>query len=58
MLWNEELYKRLEKALLEEPCSFAEAKCTVDRLEEVYFRRKPDNYLKTLNIQEIARTRD
>ena len=49
------IYKRLEKALCEEICSYEEAKMAVDKLREIYFNRKAGNFVNKQTIQEIAR---
>lgn len=51
------IYDRLEKAVLEEKCTYEEAKEAVDRLREIYFNRKAGNFLKNTDIQEIARNK-
>ena len=48
------IYKRLEKALTEEVCTYEEAKKAVDKLREIYFNRKAGNLLKNTTIQKIA----
>lgn len=48
------LYDRLEKALLEESCTYEEAMAAVDELREIYFNRKAGNLIKKTTIQEIA----
>ncbi|RKI22041.1 hypothetical protein D7V82_20760 [bacterium 1xD8-6] len=48
------VYGRLEKVLLEENCTYEEAKAAVDRLQEYYFNRKAGNFLKKRPFQEIA----
>lgn len=50
------IYKRLEKAILEENCTYEEARAAVDKLKEIYFSRKAGNLLKNVSIQEIAST--
>ncbi len=47
-------YERLEKAITEETCTYEEAKEAVDKLREIYFNRKAGNFLKKVDIQEIA----
>ena len=51
---SERIYKRLEKALTEEVCTYEEAKKAVDKLREIYFNRKAGNLLKNTTIQKIA----
>lgn len=48
------IYKRLEKALIEENCTYEEAKKAVDKLREVYFNKKVGNLLNNTSIQKIA----
>lgn len=48
------IYERLETALIKETCTYEEAAVAVDKLRETYFRRKADNLLKNMTIQEIA----
>lgn len=49
------IYKNLEKALLQEECTYEEAKMAVDKLRETYLNKKAGNYLKAASLQEIAR---
>ena len=48
------VYERLEKAMLDDDCTYEEAKRAVDRLREHYFNRKASNFLKERSIKEIA----
>ncbi|MCM1387839.1 MAG: hypothetical protein NC231_10955 [Bacillus sp. (in: Bacteria)] len=48
------IYRRLEKALCKEVCTYEEAKLAVDKLKEIYFNRKVSNFLCKQTIQEIA----
>ncbi len=48
------MYERLEKAMLDDDCTYEEAKRAVDRLREHYFNRKASNFLKERSIKEIA----
>lgn len=50
------IYERLEKAILEEDCTYEEAKTAVDKLQEMYFHRKAGSLLKNVSIQKIAST--
>ena len=50
------IYKRLEKAILEEDCTYEEVRTAVDKLRETYLNRKASNLLKNISIQEIAST--
>ena len=52
------IYRNLEKALLEETCTYEEAKLATDKLIETYFNRKAGDFLKNATLQEIASTRD
>lgn len=51
---TEKLYNRLEKALLEENCTYEEATAAVDKLREIYFNRKAGNLIKKATMKEIA----
>lgn len=51
------IYARLEKALLEEPCTYEEAHNAVNKLTSEYFQRKSGNFLKNVSLEEIARYR-
>ena len=51
---SDRIYKRLEKALTEEICTYEEAKRAVDKLREDYFNKKAGNLLKNITIQKIA----
>ena len=48
------IYEGLEKTLLQEECTYEEAKLAVDKLRETYFNKKAGNYLKNVSLQEIA----
>ena len=48
------VYGRLEKALLEENCTYEEAIMAVDMLWEEYFIKKAKYFLGEATIQEIA----
>ena len=48
------IYARLEKALMEEPCTYEEARNAVCMLTSVYFQRKSGNFLKNVSLEEIA----
>lgn len=48
------VYDRLEKALLEEDCTYEEAKKAVNKLREIYFNRKAGNLIKKIKMREIA----
>lgn len=50
------IYENLEKALLQEECTYEEAKMAVDKLRETYLNKKAGNYLKAVSLQEIAST--
>lgn len=49
------IYERLEASLLSETCTLEEAQYAVDKLRETYFRRKVNNLLSNMTIQEIAK---
>lgn len=55
---SQRIYNRLERALIEEACTYEEAKNAVDKLREIYFNRKAGNLLKNTTIQQIASASD
>ena len=46
--------RKSQKDITEETCTYEEAKEAVDKLREIYFNRKAGNFLKKVDIQEIA----